>query len=104
MARELTGLKIRTLRKERDLSQGELARRAHISASYLNLIELGKRAVAGALVDRIAEALGVARSDLDGEAERRVVTNLEERCQPPWSCRGIGRPQSGLGGLRAQIA
>src|SRR5690606_19698026 len=73
-------------------SQGELARRAHISASYLNLIELGKRAIAGVLVDRIAEALGVTRSELDGEAERRVVTNLEEIAADPEFSNGSGHP------------
>ena len=83
MVRGLTGLKIRALRKERGLSQGELARRAGISASYLNLIELEKRAVGTELVDRIAGGLGVARSELDGEAERSVVTSLEEIAADP---------------------
>lgn len=83
MATNLTGYKIRAMRKERGLSQGELARRAGISASYLNLMERDKRAVSGTLVDRIAQALGVERSDLDGEAERRVVTSLEEIAADP---------------------
>ncbi len=92
MARNLTGLKIRTMRKGRGLSQGELARRAGISASYLNLIELDKRAVAGGLVDRIAAGLGVARSALDGEAERRVVASLEEVAAEPEIAAGGGYP------------
>ncbi|WP_421997333.1 short-chain fatty acyl-CoA regulator family protein [Reyranella sp.] len=83
MARNLTGLKIREMRKKRGLAQGELARRTGISASYLNLIELDKRAIAGGLVDRIAAELGVERSDLDGVAERRVVANLEEIAADP---------------------
>ena len=83
MARNLTGLKIRALRRQRDLAQGELARRVGISASYLNLIELDKRAIAGGLVDRIAAELGVERSDLDGVAERRVVASLEEIAADP---------------------
>ena len=78
MAQNLTGLKIRALRRQAGLTQGELARRAGISPSYLNLIELNKRAVGGALVDRIAAGLAVNRAELDGHAERRVVANLEE--------------------------
>lgn len=78
MRHDLTGLKIRTLRKEAGLTQGELAHRAGISPSYLNLIELNKRGAAGRLLDRIAEGLGVERALLDGEAERRVIATLEE--------------------------
>jgi len=76
--RELTGLKIRKLRKEQGLAQSELARRAGISPSYLNLIERNKRAVAGALLDRIAEGLGVARRLLDEESDRHIVDRLNE--------------------------
>jgi predicted transcriptional regulator/transcriptional regulator with XRE-family HTH domain len=83
MRQTLTGLKIRSLRKAAGLTQGELARRAGISASYLNLIEANKRAVAGLLVDRLAGGLGVERASLDGEAERRVVQALEEIAADP---------------------
>lgn len=83
MMSDLTGMKIRALRKRGGLSQGELARRAGISPSYLNLIELNKRVVAGTLLDRIASGLGVERAELDGEAERRVVASLEEIATDP---------------------
>jgi predicted transcriptional regulator/transcriptional regulator with XRE-family HTH domain len=92
MARNLTGLKIREARKKCGLAQGELARRAGISASYLNLIELDKRVIAGGLVDRIAVELGVERADLDGVAERRVVTNLEEIAADPAFASGGDHP------------
>ncbi|MCC2688208.1 MAG: transcriptional regulator, family protein [Rhizobiaceae bacterium] len=78
MRQSLSGLKIRARRKQAGLTQSELARRAGISPSYLNLIECNKRAIAGRLVDRIAAGLGVERSALDGEAERRIVATLEE--------------------------
>lgn len=83
MARNLAGLKIRSLRKQNGITQGELARRAGISPSYLNLIELNKRPVAGIVLDRIAAGLGVARSRLDGEAERRIVDDLNEIAADP---------------------
>ncbi|MGI6856320.1 short-chain fatty acyl-CoA regulator family protein [Mesorhizobium sp. 1B3] len=94
MAQNLAGLKIRTRRKQAGMTQGELARRAGISPSYLNLIELNKRSIAGGLVDRIAAGLGVDRSALDGEAERRVVATLEEIAADPEIVGSAGFPGS----------
>ncbi|MCV3239637.1 helix-turn-helix domain-containing protein [Mesorhizobium sp. ZC-5] len=94
MSQNLAGLKIRALRRKSGLTQGELARRAGISPSYLNLIELNKRAVGGALVDRIAAGLVVDRSELDGEAERRVVANLDEIAADPEIASPAGHPGS----------
>ena len=50
------GIKISSRRKALAISQAELARRAGISASYLNLIEANKRDVGGALLKRLAAA------------------------------------------------
>ena len=92
MAQDLTGLKIRSLRKHAGLTQGELARRVGISASYLNLIELNKRVVAGLLLDRIAAGLGVERAVLDGETERRIVGSLDEIAADPALAGGVAHP------------
>jgi predicted transcriptional regulator/transcriptional regulator with XRE-family HTH domain len=92
VTRDLTGLKIRALRREKGLAQGELARRAGISPSYLNLIERNKRAVAGALLDRIAEGLGVHRRLLDEESDRRIVDALEEMPADPLFAHETGHP------------
>lgn len=78
MAQDLSGLKVRARRRQAGLTQGELARRAGISPSYLNLIELNKRPASAALIERLAAGLGVARGELDGEAERRIVASLQE--------------------------
>jgi predicted transcriptional regulator/transcriptional regulator with XRE-family HTH domain len=83
MTRNLAGLKIRTQRKRAGLTQGELARRAGISASYLNLIELNKRTIAGALIDRIAAGLGVDRAEFDDTPERRAIDSLDELSVDP---------------------
>jgi predicted transcriptional regulator/transcriptional regulator with XRE-family HTH domain len=83
MSHDLTGMKIRTLRRGAGMSQGELARRARISPSYLNLIEASKRPVSGVLLDRLAAGLAVERAVLDGEAERRLVDMLEEIAVDP---------------------
>lgn len=53
---------VRVWREERGLSQGELAAKAGIVTSYLNMIENGKRAGTAAKLKRIATVLGV---DLD---------------------------------------
>lgn len=83
MIQNLAGLKIRAQRKRAGLTQGELARRAGISASYLNLIELNKRAIAGALIDRIATGLGIDRMELDDTSERRSMDLLQELLADP---------------------
>lgn len=53
------GLRLRQVRLSRNMSQAALARQAGISASYLNLIEHGRRPVAGALLNTLARLLEV---------------------------------------------
>ena len=93
MTQNLAGLKIRTQRKRVGLTQGELARRAGISPSYLNLIELNKRAIAGALIDRIAAGLGIERTELDDTTERRAIDSLDELSVDPAFAGTSGHPQ-----------
>ncbi len=93
MTKYLAGLKIRMLRKSRGLTQRELAGRAGISASYLNLVEMNKRAATDPLLDRIAAGLGIERGALDGEAERRMISSLEEISADP--ALADGAPPSG---------
>lgn len=79
MARDtLTGSRIRERRVLAGLKQAELARRAGISASYLNLIEHNRRRIGGKLLLAIAEALGVQPSLLSEGAEAALVTGLRE--------------------------
>lgn len=77
------GMKIRTRRKARGLTQKALARHVGISASYLNLIESDRRAVGGRLLQRIAETLGLQLADLSGDQERRLVERLGELAADP---------------------
>lgn len=78
MATNLIGMKIRTLRIQAGLAQGALARRAGISPSYLNLIERNRRPASTLLLDRIAAELAIDRTQLDGEAERRMAEEVRE--------------------------
>ena len=77
------GLRISSRRRAAGLSQAELARRAGISASYLNLIERNKRDVGGSLLLRIAEQLAIDVADLSGEAEHRLIAEVEEALADP---------------------
>lgn len=74
----LTGTRIRERRAALRLKQAELARRAGISAAYLNLIEHNRRRVSEALLDALAEALGVEVEALSEGAEGVLFEGLRE--------------------------
>ena len=78
MARGAAGIRIRLERKARGLTQTELAKRAGISSSYLNLIESNKREIGSALLGKIAALLEVRPDSLTGRAERRMMADLRE--------------------------
>lgn len=77
------GLKIREKRKRSGVTQADLANRAGISASYLNLIEADKRAIGGTLLRTIADELDVDVDELSGLKERRLVERLSEIATHP---------------------
>ncbi len=77
------GLRISSKRRALGISQASLARRAGISASYLNLIERNKRHVGGSLLIRLAEALELDVGELSGDAEHRLIAELEEALADP---------------------
>lgn len=77
------GIRISSRRKALGIAQARLARQAGISPSYLNLIERNKRDVGGALLKRIAEALDVDLDSLTGEAEQKLIQDLEEAFSDP---------------------
>lgn len=68
--RERIGKRIETIRKQANLTQGELAERAHIQRTHVSRIEAGKYAVTFEVVQAIAEALGmtvdIIHPDLQG--------------------------------------
>ncbi len=55
---------IQRIRREKDLSQEEVARRADIHQTYLSGVETGKRNPSILVVERIAKALGVDVSEI----------------------------------------
>ena len=54
MSKQL-GFKIKTARRKLNISQGDLSKKLDISASYLNLIESGKRKVSADLLIKASE-------------------------------------------------
>ncbi|MBL9047989.1 MAG: DUF2083 domain-containing protein [Tabrizicola sp.] len=58
----LTGTKLRERRLALGLKQAQVAERAGISASYLNLIEHNRRAVGPKVLERLSAALGLEQS------------------------------------------
>ncbi len=76
MASSLSGTRIRQLRRKRGMKQGALAKKAEISASYLNLIEHNRRPVAGRVLASLAQALNTSVSNLRDGADGSVVEDL----------------------------
>lgn len=74
----LLGNKIRRLRRERGLTQAEMAGRIGISPSYLNLIEHDERPVTVSLLLKLGQAFGVDLQELSDDAERRLAASLRE--------------------------
>jgi transcriptional regulator with XRE-family HTH domain len=62
--RERVGLNLQRLRREKGLSQEELAGLAGIHQTYLSGVERGKRNPTVSVLQRIAEALGTDIEDL----------------------------------------
>lgn len=79
----LIGPKIRDRRRALGVTQAALSAQLGISASYLNLIEAGKRNIGGGLLKRIADALGLSVGELDGAAERQLLADLAELAAEP---------------------
>jgi len=77
------GIRISSRRKALGISQAELARRAGISPSYLNLIERNRRDVGGRLLRRLADELTMDIATLTGESEHRLIADLDEAFADP---------------------
>ena len=78
MRKSLSGTRIREQRRQAKLTQKALAEQAGISASYLNLIEHNRRAVAGKVLLSIARVLGVPASSLSDGVDSAKISDLHE--------------------------
>ncbi len=64
LAVEQLGMRIRFLRKEKKLSQEDLALEANINKNYLSDLENGRRNPSFEILEKLAVALGISLSDL----------------------------------------
>ncbi|MDQ7261662.1 short-chain fatty acyl-CoA regulator family protein [Paracoccus sp. PS-1] len=78
VARPLIGTRIRERRLSLGRRQTEVARRAEISAAYLNLIEHNRRPVGEELLSRLAEALEIDATELASDREEALIGTLRE--------------------------
>jgi transcriptional regulator with XRE-family HTH domain len=62
--KEKFGLRLKTLRKAKGLSQEELAERSGLNRPYISGIEKGKRNVSLEVMEKLAGALGVGLGEL----------------------------------------
>ncbi|MGF1608572.1 MAG: helix-turn-helix domain-containing protein [Kiloniellales bacterium] len=76
--RPLMGSKIRRLRRERAISQVEMARQLGISASYLNLIEHNQRPLTLPLLLKLADRFQVDLQNFSQDSDARLLAELSE--------------------------
>ena len=70
------GSRIRKERRSKGFSQSELSKKLNISASYLNLIESGRRAITVPLLIKIGNELGLSLKDLTVESNKRLLSDV----------------------------
>ena len=70
------GSKIRRERRLKGLSQSDLSKKLSISASYLNLIESGKRKITVPLLIKIGNELSLSLKDLTIETNQRLLSDV----------------------------
>ena len=72
------GVRLRTLRAERGLSQVALAQALGLSPSYLNQIEQNQRPLTVAVLLKIHRALGIDIQQFSEDEEARLVAGMQE--------------------------
>ena len=70
------GSKIRKERRSKGLSQSNLSKNLGISASYLNLLESGRRKITVPLLIKIGNELGLSLKDLTVESNKRILSDV----------------------------
>ncbi len=78
MSKTFMGVRLRTLRAERGLTQVALAQMLGLSPSYLNQIEQNQRPLTVAVLLRISKTLGVDVQQFSDDEEARLVARMRE--------------------------
>ena len=72
------GPKIKAFRRQMGLQANKFAEDLGISASYLNLIESGKRKIDGDLLLKVCDKLKIQLSDLTSKSDLNLYNNISE--------------------------
>lgn len=80
---ETVGKRIKEVRKQKGMSQDELAERADLSSQYISQIETGRKKGSLPTYNKLAKALGVSIDELTGSISEgsRVLSDVD-MC--PW--------------------
>jgi predicted transcriptional regulator/DNA-binding XRE family transcriptional regulator len=70
------GSRIKKERRTKGLSQSDLSKKLGISASYLNLLESGRRTITVPLLIKIGNELGLSLKDLTVESNKRMLSDI----------------------------
>jgi transcriptional regulator with XRE-family HTH domain len=76
---KLFGRAVRTLREKRGLSQEALAAKAGIHRTYVSSVELGKVRLGLEVAKKLADALGLALSEVIALAEMRSASRTKQK-------------------------
>ncbi len=77
------GAKLKSLRAQHKLTQGELAKRLDISASYVNQLESNQRPLTASVMLAMAESFGLDLSALMTDGSDRLLADLREALADP---------------------
>ncbi len=93
------GPRLRKMRRERDETQAEVAKRLGISTSYVNLLENNERSISAAVLLRLLEIYGVDWRDIADESNASKLADIRAALDDPLF--ELVRPD--LGQLRAAL-
>ena len=83
------GARLRALRNQHKLTQGELAVRLDISASYVNQLESNQRPLTASVMLALADGFNLDLSELMTDASDRLVADLREALADPVFGEGV---------------
>ena len=72
------GPKIKKKRQALGYSQSELSKKLGISASYLNLIENGRRKLTTSLTTKVGLELGISQKEISRSVDKKLLLNVIE--------------------------
>ncbi len=105
----MLGQRIRTLRKERGLSQEKLAFSAQLHATFISGLERGKENVSIDSLEKVAQALGVPISDIlncltmsEGEGQIKASVIRDIKASPPGTVKIVYDLLNGIKGLQCR--